>query len=91
MGPRYGDEGGREDELLASAYRSCLEKVLELGARSIAFPVISAGIFGYPIEDATRIAIESSTPFADRLDIEFIAFDDGTLSHLKSALDASAQ
>ena len=51
--------GGRyhEAELLASCYRSCLEIALDKGIRSIAFPSISTGIYGYPLKEAAEIAI----------------------------------
>jgi len=57
VGPVWhgGDSG--EAELLASAYRSSLEVAVEVGARSIAFPSISTGIFGYPLELAAPVAI----------------------------------
>ncbi len=56
VGPIYrgGDKG--EPGLLASAYRHSLRLAEENGARSVAFPSISTGVYGYPIEDASRIA-----------------------------------
>ena len=57
VGPvwRGGDDG--EPELLAGAYRSSLRVADELGARSVAFPAISMGIYGYPGEDGARVAV----------------------------------
>jgi O-acetyl-ADP-ribose deacetylase (regulator of RNase III) len=57
VGPIW--HGGRagEAELLASAYRASLGRAAEHGVVSIAFPAISTGIFGYPLEDATRVAV----------------------------------
>lgn len=57
VGPvwRGGDEG--EEELLASAYRAALAAAAGLGASSIAFPSISTGVYGYPIEAAAGVAI----------------------------------
>jgi O-acetyl-ADP-ribose deacetylase (regulator of RNase III) len=57
VGPVW--EGGQrgESELLAGAYRSSLQVAVEIGARSIAFPSISTGIFGYPLELAAPVAI----------------------------------
>lgn len=56
VGPVYAK---REDRsaLLASAYRESLRVADELGARTVAFPAVSAGIYGWPLEDAARIAV----------------------------------
>ena len=60
VGPIYrgGSEG--EAEALAACYRNCLESAHSLVARSIAFPCISTGIFGYPLLDAARIALHET-------------------------------
>jgi O-acetyl-ADP-ribose deacetylase (regulator of RNase III) len=57
VGPVYGACGGAEAELLAAAYRASLAQCEEHGCRSIAFPAISTGIYGYPLREAARIAI----------------------------------
>ena len=83
VGPvwRGGDE--REDELLAQCYRSCFQIVLERGIRSIAFPAISTGAYGFPIDRAARIALAEARSFLaahphslDR--IVFVCFDPHT-------------
>ncbi len=56
VGPVYSAGEDRSD-LLASCYRQSLRVADELGARSVAFPAVSAGIFGWPVEDAARIAV----------------------------------
>ena len=61
VGPVWGGGTHGEAELLASAYRSCLALCDELGARSVAFPAISMGIYGYPGHDGARIALETVT------------------------------
>ena len=63
VGPVW--RGGREDEpaMLASAYRSALELARKSGCRSIAFPAISTGIYGYPLTAATRVAVETVRAF----------------------------
>ena len=64
VGPIWegGDRG--EAELLASAYRSALVLARERGCRSIAFPAISTGVYGYPHDRATTIAVETCRTFA---------------------------
>ncbi|MGZ6300436.1 MAG: O-acetyl-ADP-ribose deacetylase [Candidatus Limnocylindria bacterium] len=61
VGPVWGGGSRGEAQLLASAYRSCLALCDELGARSVAFPAISMGIYGYPGHDGARIALEAVT------------------------------
>ena len=79
VGPRYRDGKHGEPELLASAYRRALEVALENGVKSIAFPNISTGIYGYPKEEAAEIAIREVKEFlAKHPEIEkvvFVAFD----------------
>ncbi|MDD4891119.1 MAG: O-acetyl-ADP-ribose deacetylase [Phycisphaerae bacterium] len=56
VGPVYNDRRAEEcARLLASAYRRSLEVAAELGAASVAFPAISCGVYGYPLEDAARV------------------------------------
>lgn len=57
VGPVWHGGGAREAELLASAYRFSLRLANEHGLRSIAFPAISTGIFGYPLDAATEVAV----------------------------------
>lgn len=58
VGPVYAKSEDRS-ELLASAYRASLRVADELGARTVAFPAISAGIYGWPLDDAARIAVST--------------------------------
>lgn len=57
VGPVYRDGRRGEAQLLASCYRKCLQLAEERGVRTIAFPAISAGIYGYPMKEAAAIAI----------------------------------
>ena len=79
VGPRWhgGTEG--EPELLASAYRTSLRVAAEAGLRTVAFPSISTGAYGYPIREAARVALRAVGDFArenpGRLDlVRFVLF-----------------
>ncbi|MEU6594501.1 O-acetyl-ADP-ribose deacetylase [Streptomyces sp. NPDC046881] len=76
VGPVYSPDEDRSD-LLASCYRESLRVVGELGARTVAFPAISTGVYRWPIEDAARIAVEAvrSTPTAVE-EVRFVLFDE---------------
>lgn len=65
VGPVY--RGGRHGEAaaLASCYRMCLEMAEERGCRTISFPAISTGVYGYPAEEAARVAIDEVTRFLE--------------------------
>jgi len=58
VGPVWHGGKSGEDELLASCYRSCLREAAEHGVRSIAFPCISTGVYGFPRDRAARIALD---------------------------------
>jgi O-acetyl-ADP-ribose deacetylase len=63
VGPRYRDGMHGEPELLASCYLASLGLAVANGVRSIAFPAISSGIYGYPIPDAAHIAVRTVAKF----------------------------
>ncbi|MCX4613216.1 MULTISPECIES: O-acetyl-ADP-ribose deacetylase [Streptomyces] len=76
VGPVFSREEDRS-ALLASCYRESLKVADELGARTVAFPAVSAGIYGWPMDDAARIAVE--TVRATRTAVEevtFVLFDE---------------
>lgn len=88
VGPVWhgGDRG--EPELLASCYRRSLEEAVRVGARSIAFPAISTGVFGYPPDRAAEVAVRTTTAATD-LDLDrivLVAFDDATLTRYEALL-----
>ena len=77
VGPvwRSGEEG--EPELLASAHRRALEVAHELGARAVAFPAISCGVYGYPPERAAPVAVAAVRELAHEFDVvRFVFLDD---------------
>ena len=76
VGPVWRDGSAGEADLLASCYRRSLEVADEIGARSVAFPAISTGVYGYPAEEAATIAVDTvlSRPTSVEL-IRLVAFD----------------
>ncbi len=71
VGPVWNGGRAGEAELLASCYRRSLEIAVSRGIETIAFPSISTGIYGYPIELAAPIAIETALGTTDALEREF--------------------
>jgi O-acetyl-ADP-ribose deacetylase (regulator of RNase III) len=77
VGPIWRGGGEGEPELLASAHRRALEVAEELGARTVAFPAISCGIYGYPPQLAAPTAIGAVHPFLERFDeVRFVFLGD---------------
>ncbi|MBA2460556.1 MAG: O-acetyl-ADP-ribose deacetylase [Actinobacteria bacterium] len=73
VGPVWRGGGAGEPELLASAHRRSLEVAQELGARTVAFPAISCGLYGYPPELAALVAVGAAKPFLPEFDaIRFV-------------------
>jgi O-acetyl-ADP-ribose deacetylase (regulator of RNase III) len=66
VGPVYRDGKHGEPELLASCYRKCFELAHELKVRSVTFPAISTGVYGYPLQEAAGIAIGEVVRLLDR-------------------------
>jgi O-acetyl-ADP-ribose deacetylase len=89
VGPVWRGGGNGEPELLASCYRTSLQIAADKGLASIAFPAISTGIYGYPKEDAARIAVETCRSAGARLrDIIFCCFDEETAELYRNLLAA---
>ena len=87
VGPVWhgGDRG--EAEQLASCYRTSLALADEVGARSVAFPAISTGIFGYPLEAAAHIAVDTIRDTPTNIEsVHFVCFDDDTQLAYEQAL-----
>lgn len=63
VGPVYCDGRHGEPDLLASCYRTALQLATDNGIRSVAFPSISTGVYGYPVEEAARIALQEILAF----------------------------
>jgi|SRR5579859_4169876 len=87
VGPVW--EGGRygEAEVLASCYRRSLEVADGLGVRTIAFPAIATGVYGYPPEQAAAIAVRTLRSTPTKVErIRLVAFDEQTRDLLTAAL-----
>lgn len=83
VGPVWHGGNAGEPELLASAYRASLQLACDRQLRSIAFPAISTGIYGYPLGDATAIAVDTVRSFADAGSLQrviFACFNDDVLA-----------
>ena len=90
VGPIWRGGSRREAELLASCYESCLRIAAKEGLRRIAFPSISTGVYGYPVDRAARVAVAAVRKFAaehpELIDeVTWVLFDDRT----KAAYDAA--
>ena len=82
LGPVYGQDRP-EDELLANCYRNSLALAEEQGIESVAFPAISTGIFGYPLEEAAEVALRAVIEEAESLQnvrlVRFVLFGEEDL------------
>ena len=92
VGPVWHGGARREDELLASCYRTSLELAVEMGIRTIAFPAISTGVYGFPLERATAIAVSEVRSFLEKNPslekVVFVCFDEYTYEcYLNAAKD----
>ncbi len=95
MGPIYRPGDDDAPRLLASAYRRSLEVAVENEVKSLAFPAISTGIYGYPLSEAAVIALETVYEFvATHGELElvrFVLYDQRAMSVYESALTAMKQ
>lgn len=88
-GPVWHGGGQGEAELLASSYRRSLEEADRVGARSIAVPAISTGIYGYPKDAAARIAVDTIRavlPSTAVTEVVLVAFSDDDLARYEEVL-----
>jgi len=94
VGPVWRGGGAGEDELLASCYRSTLSLAVEYEVRSIAFPAISCGVFGFPPDRAAEIAVREIRKVAgletSLSSVILVAFERGMLQLLRAAIGDSS-
>lgn len=76
VGPVWKGGGAGEAELLASCYRRSVEEAVALGVRTIAFPSISTGVYGYPAEAAADVAVAAVRAMDAPLDVIFCCFSE---------------
>jgi O-acetyl-ADP-ribose deacetylase (regulator of RNase III) len=80
VGPVWHGGGRGEPEKLAACYRNALRLAVENGARTVAFPGISTGVYGYPLEAATRVAMTTVRECLDEMpaieEVRFVTFGD---------------
>jgi O-acetyl-ADP-ribose deacetylase (regulator of RNase III) len=86
VGPVWQGGTAGEAALLASCYRRSIEVARAAGARSIAFPAISTGIFGYPPQEAAEVAVRTLREHAGDMDVQLVAFDADTSRIYESLL-----
>lgn len=92
VGPIWHGGEGREADLLASCYYKSLTVAVENGIRTVVFPSISTGVYGYPVDKAAKVAVHAVNRFLsdnpDKIDIVYwVLFDDKTLRIYEAEVD----
>jgi O-acetyl-ADP-ribose deacetylase len=94
VGPVWRRGQNREPELLASCYRTCFELARVNAVKTIAFPAISCGVYGYPIPDAARIAVRETRAALQSMNelerVVFACFTDEVFASYQTALNEDA-
>jgi O-acetyl-ADP-ribose deacetylase (regulator of RNase III) len=92
VGPIWSGGKNDEEQLLAECYRNSLSLAVENGVRSVAFPAISTGVYHFPLEKATEIAIEETKKFLQEnkiiYKVIFVAFDEKTYNVYNQLLNS---
>ena len=90
VGPVWRGGGERESETLAACHENAVAVAAGLGCRTVAFPAISTGIYGYPVELAAGVAVAATAEALDRQDtvelVRFVLFDEQTLAAFDAAI-----
>jgi O-acetyl-ADP-ribose deacetylase len=90
VGPVHAKSEDRSG-LLASCHTESLRVADELGARTVAFPAISTGVYGYPVEEAAPVAIRAVLDADTEVEeVRFVLFDEGTHEAFRAALEAAS-
>jgi len=92
VGPVWHGGNKGEPETLASAYRESLKLAASKGLKSISFPSISTGVYGYPVDSAARVALKTVSDFLKRESslekVVFVLFDSGTVDAYTEVLES---
>lgn len=76
VGPQWKDGNHNEERLLHNCYQAAMQLAQEKGCKTIGFPVISSGIFGYPKKEAWEVALFAVSSFPSDMDVYFAVIDD---------------
>lgn len=91
VGPVWHGGNSNEPEVLAGAYRNSLTRAMELDVKTVAFPSISTGAYGYPVDAAARVALSAVRNFCQENggleEVRFVLFDERTFQSYQEALD----
>ena len=91
VGPIYEGGGNQEEELLYSAYKKSIKLSKSVGARTVLFPAISTGVYGYPMKEAAKIAVEALNLSCQHYDytgeVSMVCFDNESFSVFKALLN----
>ena len=91
VGPVWHGGGKGEPDLLASAYRESLKKAAEHNLKTVAFPSISTGVYGYPVREAAKVAVNTVAEFLRTLssvkEVTFVLFNAEAYDAFAAALD----
>lgn len=90
VGPVWFEESDHESRLLENCYRNSLQLAVEHDIRTIAFPAISTGAYGFPPGPAARIAMGTTREFLESgnhsMEVTFVCFDEGSLRHYEAQI-----
>ena len=91
VGPIWQGGNCNEEKLLYHCYQNAMKVACAKGCRSIAFPLISSGIYGYPVKDAWRVAIKAIQESPYEMDVTIAVIDDWALQLGASILSQEAK